>query len=58
VLEFALVKSGLEIIRVQTCLCVGLWTPFGWKTEFVSGNCVREAREFILWTMKTFDPRG
>jgi hypothetical protein len=27
--------------RVQTCLCVGLWTPIGWKTEFVSGNCKR-----------------
>jgi hypothetical protein len=26
---------------VQTCVCVWLWTPFGWKTEFVSGNCER-----------------
>jgi hypothetical protein len=31
----------LGFIRVQTCLCVGLWTPVGWKTEFVSGNCGR-----------------
>jgi hypothetical protein len=22
------------------------------STEFVSGNCAREAREFIPWTMK------
>jgi hypothetical protein len=34
-------ESGLEIVRVQTCLCVGLWTPFGWKPKFVSGNCER-----------------
>jgi hypothetical protein len=43
------VQCGSEIVRVQTCLCVGLWTPFGWKTEFVLGNCVREACEFIPW---------
>jgi hypothetical protein len=34
-------RCGLEIVRVQTCLCVGLWTPFGWKIKFVSGNCER-----------------
>jgi hypothetical protein len=39
--EIARVESDLEIVRVQTCLCVGLWTPFGWKIKFVSGNCER-----------------
>jgi hypothetical protein len=39
-------------------VCIWLCIPFGWKTEFVSGNCVREARELIPWTMKTFDHRG
>jgi hypothetical protein len=49
-------QSGLEIGWVQTCvfgcglLLVG--------RQFVSGNCVREARELIPWTMKTFDHRG
>jgi hypothetical protein len=32
-------KSCLEIARVQTCVCIWLRTPFGWKTKFVSGNC-------------------
>jgi hypothetical protein len=44
-------RSGADV-------CVWLRTPFGWKTEYVSGNCMREAREFIPWTMKTFDHRG
>jgi hypothetical protein len=44
--------------RSGTDVCIWLRTPFGWKTEFVSGNCVREARELIPWTMKTFDRRG
>jgi hypothetical protein len=44
-------RSGADV-------CIWLRTHFGWKTEFVSGNCVREAREFIPWTMKTFDRRG
>jgi hypothetical protein len=34
-------RCGLRVVRVQTCLCVGLWTPFGWKTEFISGNWER-----------------
>jgi hypothetical protein len=29
-----------EITRVQTCVCLATDT-FGWKTEFVSGNCER-----------------
>jgi hypothetical protein len=33
-LEFARVKTWFEIVQLQTCLCVGLWTPFGWKTKF------------------------
>jgi hypothetical protein len=41
-------RRGLRDVRVHTCLCVGLWTPFGWKTEFVSGNCVREARVYTV----------
>jgi hypothetical protein len=28
-------RSGADV-------CIWLQTPFGWKTEFVSGNCVRE----------------
>jgi hypothetical protein len=44
-------RSGADV-------CIWLRTPFGWKTEFVSGNCVREAREFIPWMMKAFDHRG
>jgi hypothetical protein len=44
--------------RSGTDVCIWLRTPFGWKTDFVSGNCVREARELIPWTMKTFDHRG
>jgi hypothetical protein len=44
--------------RLGADVCILLRTPFGWKTEFVSGNCAREAREFIPWTMKTFDHRG
>jgi hypothetical protein len=51
-------RRGLRVVRVQTCLCFGLWTPFGWKTEFVLGNVVREAREFIPWMAKTVDRRG
>jgi hypothetical protein len=51
-------RRGSRVVRVQTCLCVGLWIPFGWKTEFVSGNWVREAREFIPWMVKTVDRRG
>jgi hypothetical protein len=39
-------------------VCIWMWTPFGWKNEFVSGNCVRETCELIPWTMKTFDHRG
>jgi hypothetical protein len=35
------IQCGLEFTRVQTWLCVGLWTPFSWKTKFVSGNCER-----------------
>jgi hypothetical protein len=44
-------RSGVDV-------CIWLRTPFGWKTEFVLGNCVRQAREFIPWTMKTFDRWG
>jgi hypothetical protein len=44
--------------RLGADVCIWLRTPFGWKTEFVSGNCVREARELIPWTMKTFNHRG
>jgi hypothetical protein len=44
-------QSGADV-------CIWLRTPFGWKTEFISGNCMREAHEFIPWTMKTFDHRG
>jgi hypothetical protein len=44
-------RSGADV-------CIWLRTPFGWKIKFVSGNCVREARELIPWTMKTFDRRG
>jgi hypothetical protein len=44
-------RSGADV-------CIWLRTPFGWKTEFVSGNCMREARELIPWPMKTFDHRG
>jgi hypothetical protein len=33
-------QSGADV-------CIWLRTPFGWKTEFVSGNCVREAHELI-----------
>jgi hypothetical protein len=29
-------------------LCVGLWTPFGWKTKFVSGNCERSTRVYTV----------
>jgi hypothetical protein len=36
-------QCGLEFAPVHTCLCVGLRTPFGWKTEFVSGNCERSS---------------
>jgi hypothetical protein len=61
---------GLVVFRTSTDIAVGsgyrsgadvcIWlrTAFGWKTEFVWGNCVREARELIPWTMKTFDHRG
>jgi hypothetical protein len=55
VLESTRVKTWFEN-RSSTDMLV--WTPFGRKTEFVSGNCVREACEFIPWTMKTFDHRG
>jgi hypothetical protein len=44
--------------RLGADMCIWLRAPFGWKTEFVLGNCVREARELIPWTMKTFDHRG
>jgi hypothetical protein len=44
-------RSGADV-------CIWLRTPFGSKTEFVSGNCVREAREFIRLTVKTVDYRG
>jgi hypothetical protein len=44
--------------RSRADVCIWLQTPFSWKTEFISGNCVREARELIPWTMKTFDHRG
>jgi hypothetical protein len=27
-------------------VCIWLRTRFGWKTEFVSGSCVRELVEF------------
>jgi hypothetical protein len=39
-------------------MCIRLRTPLGWKIKFVSGNCVRGTREFIPWTIKTFDHRG
>jgi hypothetical protein len=59
VLEFARVKTCFEITRVQCVLeftrvqtCIWLRTPFGWK------EIVRGAREFIRWTVKTFDRRG
>jgi hypothetical protein len=29
----------LEFTRVR--MCIWLWTPFGWKIKFVSGNCER-----------------
>jgi hypothetical protein len=52
----------LETVWFENCagadVCIWLRTPFGWKTEFVSGNYVREAREFIPWTVKTVDRRG
>jgi hypothetical protein len=32
------IGSVLEFTRVQTCIWLG--TPFGWKINFVSGNCV------------------
>jgi hypothetical protein len=38
----------LEIARVQTCLCVGLRTPFGWKIKFVSGNCERSTSVYTV----------
>jgi hypothetical protein len=44
-------RSGADV-------CIWLRTPFGWKTEFVSGNYVRKARELIPRTMKTFDRWG
>jgi hypothetical protein len=44
-------RSGADV-------CIWLRTPFGWKIKFVSGNCVREAREFIPRSMKTSDHRG
>jgi hypothetical protein len=62
--------TGLDVFGTSTDIAVGsgdrsgadvyicLRTPIGWKTEFISGNCVREARELIPWTMKTFDHRG
>jgi hypothetical protein len=45
VLEFAQVKTSFEIARVECVLeftrvqmCIWLWTPFGLKIKFVSGN--------------------
>jgi hypothetical protein len=38
---YGYIETCLKNHLVQTCLYVGLWTPFGWKTEFVSGNCER-----------------
>jgi hypothetical protein len=46
VLEFARVKTCFEIARAECVLeftqvqtCIWLWTPFGWKIKFASGNC-------------------
>jgi hypothetical protein len=48
VLESTRGKSGVKIVRVQTCLCVGLWTPFGWKIKFVTGKCERRTRVYTV----------
>jgi hypothetical protein len=34
-----------------------VWRPFG-KDVLVCREIVRDSREFIPWTMKTFDHRG
>jgi hypothetical protein len=44
-------------IRSSTDVCIWLRTPFGWRLSSYR-EIVREAREFIPWTMKTFDRRG
>jgi hypothetical protein len=38
-------QSGADV-------CIWLWTPFGWKTEFVSGNCVSCVRELVEFGRK------
>jgi hypothetical protein len=38
----------LEIAREQTCVCIWVWTPFGWKTKFISGNCERGTWVFTM----------
>jgi hypothetical protein len=40
---------------VQTCMCVWLRTPFGWKTEFVLGNCERST---LVYTIDGEDSRS
>jgi hypothetical protein len=44
-------RSGADV-------CIWLRTPLRLEAKFVSGNCARGAREFIRWTVKTFDRRG
>jgi hypothetical protein len=58
VLGFARVKSGLEIVRVQMCLCVGLYGLLLVGRLSSYREIARGAHEFIPWTVKTFDRRG
>jgi hypothetical protein len=29
-------------------VCIWLWTPFGWKTKFISGNCERSTLVYTV----------
>jgi hypothetical protein len=49
-------QSGLEIGRVRMCV-FGCGLLRGWKAKFIL-EIVRGVREFIWWTVKTFDRRG
>jgi hypothetical protein len=51
VLESTRVKCGLKIVRVQMCLCVGLWTAFGWKLS----DCKNGSE---CWMIATRGPAG
>jgi hypothetical protein len=55
------VKERDRCVREQSLqaneLVSGVWRPFE-KDVLVYGEIVREPREFIPWTMKTFDHRG